>query len=159
MFRLALGTLNLRPDGSNSNSEFSGCRVSVDIRRAFLSTALSNTSPSCLCDLPITFPAVLTILESLFLSLTFRLPYQAVILYCKILSTRPCHDPGSSLFLCLPLVAVCSLSLSLSGITPSGSHYLISFSWCYSSYYLCWSTPAVSILPLIVSPSSSAFCP
>ncbi len=53
---------------------------------SFLCTALSDLN--CFCDLPITFPAMLTILECLFLLFTLKLLYHAVMLNDKILSSR-----------------------------------------------------------------------
>ncbi len=89
MSQMALGNLNWRPDGSSSNSECSGWRCLQLLcwpSLTFLCTALSNILQSCFCDLPITFPAMPTILESLFLLFTF-IRYTNM-LNDKMLSTR-----------------------------------------------------------------------
>ncbi len=82
-----MGTLYLRPHGSITNSEWSGCVKSDTTLDAFLYVANKYSSSSCTCWRPIIFPAILTIHCNLFLLLTPKLPYQAVILNCKILST------------------------------------------------------------------------
>lgn len=71
--RLVLGTLNWQPDGSNTNSEYSGCEISALICFAYYA-ALTIILQRCFCDLSITFPAILTILERLFLPVALKLP-------------------------------------------------------------------------------------
>lgn len=67
LYMFQLGSLNRRPGGSNS--ECSGCDISALICSAFQLRALSNIFRSYFCDLPVTFPAILTVVGSLFLLL------------------------------------------------------------------------------------------
>lgn len=86
MFLLIFKTLNLRPDGSSSNSGFNGCDASLHPPLPFLTTAVLNSSPSWHCCLPTSFLALFTIKESLF-SFLLRLQVAVLSSYIKLQNT------------------------------------------------------------------------
>lgn len=144
MLCLAFGALNWQPDGSSINSESGGCKVSDAMYLPFLCTALSNILQSCFCDLPITFLAMLTILESVFLLFTLKLSYQAVMLNDKMLSTRLLYAISSKCWLMAKLFSFLNnrqwlASLKMFPICSHSNHSLIesqSIRYLHSSGFL-----------------------
>lgn len=100
--RLKSVTVNWHTDWSNASSEFKGCEESID-NYVSQSTAMPNMILKYVCGLPVTFPAALIILTSLFLFFSPKLPIQAENFNCNMLLTKLLHLKNSLFF---PLVSM-----------------------------------------------------